>query len=65
MNKKLQYTGVFRNIIIYKHNNILNILTILYFNLVMTLTRCENSYKRNDGLTKITNQQFRNKIIEE
>jgi hypothetical protein len=55
MNKKLQYTGVFRNIIIYKHNNILNILTILYFNLVMTLTRCENSYKRNDGLTKITN----------
>ena len=65
MNKKLQYTGIFRNIIIYKHNNILKILTILYLHLVMTLTRYENSYKRNDGLTKITNQQFRNKIIEE
>ena len=40
MYKKIQYDDVVGNIIIYEYNSIINILTILYFHLMMT--RYEN-----------------------
>jgi hypothetical protein len=36
MYKKIQYDDVVGNIIIYKYNSIINILTILYLHLMMT-----------------------------
>ena len=36
MYKKLQYVDVIMNIVIYEHNSIIKILTIFYFNLIMT-----------------------------
>ena len=40
MYKKIQYDDVIGNSIIYKYNNIINIITILYLHLLMT--RYEN-----------------------
>ena len=36
MYKKIQYEDVIGNIIIYKYNSVINILTILYLHLMMT-----------------------------
>jgi hypothetical protein len=36
MYKKIQYDDVVGNIIIYKYNNFINIVTILYLHLMMT-----------------------------
>jgi hypothetical protein len=49
MYKKIQYADVVGNIIIYKYNSIINILTILYLHLMMT--RYENLLQEE----KITN----------
>ena len=49
MYKEIQYADVVENIIIYKYNSIINILTILYLHLMMT--RYENLLQEE----KITN----------
>ena len=49
MYKKIQYDDVVGNIITYEYNSIINILTILYFHLMMT--RYENLLQEE----KITN----------
>ena len=50
MYKKIQYDDVVGNIIIYEYNLIINILTIVFFHLIMT--RYENLLQEE----KITNQ---------